>query len=330
MTSTHHDDDPGAQRGVAVGYEGPPSDTALDWAAGEAARRGVPLTVVHAYLIEPAYAWGYGYPLPTGEIEGMHRELLRQAEVTLAQGAARVAAGHPGLDVRTSLVSDTAAAALVTASTSAGLVVLGRRPHRWNAPFGSVAVAVSAHAQCPVAVVPGPVVSEHEPDAGPSPALDVPAGDVVLGLDDSPECDDAAGFAFARAAALGTGVTIVHAWWVDVAILTMADVPTWQRVEDERAFVVDELVRPWRARFPQVPVRRLSAHTQPGPALVLAARGADVLVMGSRGRGGFASLLLGSVSRHVLTHGTTPVVIVRQGQLVRSGLVDPTSTVRSS
>ncbi len=329
MTSTHHDD-PGAQRGVTVGYEGAPSDTALDWAAGEAARRGVPLTVVHTYLIEPAYAWGYGYPSPTGEIEGMHRELLRQAEVTLAQGAAQVAVGHPGLDVRTSLVSDTAAAALVTASASAGLVVLGRRPHRWNAPFGSVAAAVAAHARCPVAVVPGPVGSEHEPDAVPNPALDVPAGDVVLGLDDSPECDDAAGFAFARAAALGTGVTIVHAWWVDVTVMSMAEMPTWQRVADEHAFVVDELVRPWQDRFPRVPVRRLSAHTQPGPALVLAARGADVLVMGSRGRGGFASLLLGSVSRHVLTHSTTPVVIVRQGQLVRSGLVEAASTVRSS
>lgn len=333
---TSNQDDPGARSHVAVGYEGPVSDTALTWAATEAAGRGVPLTVVHTYVTGAAYSWGYGYPLPTAEIEQMHRELRSQAEATLAQGVARVSAHQPGLDVRTLLVDASPAAALVTASTSAALLVLGRRPHhRWSAPFGSVAVAVAAHSQCPVAVVPNPVDAtqagaDDDPDADASAAPDVPAGNVVLGLDDSPECDDATGFAFARAAARGTGLTIVHAWWVDVALLTMADVPTWQQVADERAFVVDELVRPWCERYPQVPVQRLSAHTQPGPALVLAARDADVLVMGSRGRGGFTSLLLGSVSRHVMTHSNTPVVVVRQGQLARSGSVDPASAVRST
>lgn len=318
---------------VAVGYEGPVSDPAVAWAAAEATRRGVPLQVVHSFLAEPSYAWGFGYPMPPGDIAQMHHDLLRRAEDTIAQGVAALAGRHPGLDVRTSLVADSPAAALVTASAGAVLLVLGRRPHhRWNAPFGSVAGAVAAHARCPVVVVPSPLgdAPEPEPDASSTAALDVPPGTVVLGLDDSPECEDATGFAFARAAALGRGVAVVHAWWVDVAILTMADVPTWQQVDDERAFVVDELLRPWHERYPQVPVQRLSAHTQPGAALVMAGRDADVVVIGSRGRGGFTSLLLGSVSRHVMTHSDAPVVVVRQGQLVRSGLVAPASAVRSS
>lgn len=330
MSSTHTHDAT-AHPVVAVGYEGPVSDPAVTWAAAEAARRGVPLQVVHGYQVDPSYAWGFGYPMPPGDIAQMHHDLLRRAEDTLAQGVAGLAGRHPGLDVRTSLVADSPAAVLVTASASAVLLVLGRRPHhRWNAPFGSVAGAVAAHAQCPVVVVPGPLDDAAEHGADSAVAPDVPPGDVVLGLDDSPECEDATGFAFARAAALGTGLTVVHAWWVDVAVLTMADVPTWQRVDDERAFVVDELVRPWHERYPQVPVRRLSAHTQPGAALVLAARDADVIVIGSRGRGGFTSLLLGSVSRHVMSHSDAPVVVVRQGQLVRSGLVAPASAVRST
>jgi nucleotide-binding universal stress UspA family protein len=110
-------------------------------------------------------------------------------------------------------------------------------------------------------------------------------------------------------------VTAVHAWWVDPAVLALSEGAAWSEVEEDEPVVVDALLAPWATRHPQVPVTRVVVRERPGDALVAAGVGAELLVVGSRGRGGFADLLLGSVSRDVLQHATCPVAVVRAGQL---------------
>ena len=81
-------------------------------------------------------------------------------------------------------------------------------------------------------------------------------------------------------------------------------------VPAETAALTDA-VAGWRKKFPDVDVRERVVHAIAAPALVDAARGAELLVVGSRGRGGFRSLLLGSVSHAVMHHATAPVAVVR-------------------
>ncbi|MFC7615699.1 universal stress protein [Actinokineospora soli] len=144
--------------------------------------------------------------------------------------------------------------------------------------LGSTAVQVAAHARCPVVVVRG----ER-------------SGDVVVGVDGSAHSVEAIAFAFGEAQRLGAGVVAVTAG----------------SQEDEAARALAESVAGWAERYPDVPVRRSVVRGHAARALVDAAADAALLVVGSRGAGGFRGMLLGSVSQGVLHHATCPVAIVR-------------------
>lgn len=75
--------------------------------------------------------------------------------------------------------------------------------------------------------------------------------------------------------------------------------------------VVDSVLAELGAAPADVEIRRVLRRGRPPEVLIEAAEGADMLVVGSRGRGGFRGLLLGSVSQQVAQHGSVPVVIVR-------------------
>ena len=304
---------------VVVGYADDHSDVALDWAAEEALRLGVELQLLHSYSAETSYPWGYGYPLPAGDIARVEAAVHERAADLLRTVEERTREAHPSLSVTAAIARGSAPASLVAASAEASTVVVGRRArHAWSPALGSVSLPVAAHAACPVVVVPS-----REPDEGPAapaPAAEHPAaGQVVLGLDDSPECADATAFAFAQASARGLGVVAVHAWWVDPA-MAVPLVTDWDEVADAEQLGTDTLLAPWRDRYPDVPVTRVLARGKAADALVQAAGGAALLVVGSRGRGGFASLLLGSVSRRVLARASCPVAVVHRGQLPERGL----------
>jgi nucleotide-binding universal stress UspA family protein len=201
------------------------------------------------------------------------------------------------------VVQEQAAFALITASTRADTVVVGSRGLGAvkEALLGSTSLQLVAHARCPVVVVR----EVGEPDA------DAP---VVVGADGSSLSADATGYAFAQAARRGRAVTVLHAW--DPRLYSSGlgmgtIVETWNDLEATQQDIVASAVAPWVEAYPDVEVRTHVLPGRPGEVLVDASAHAELVVVGSRGRGGFRGLLLGSVSRNVLLRAHCPVAVVR-------------------
>jgi nucleotide-binding universal stress UspA family protein len=283
---------------VVVGIDGTPgADRALAWARQHACNESRPLHLVHAHpvlLVEPGAV-------------GLTPFSARQAEVwraravrLLADTAASASAAAPDLVVTTELVSGSAGGALVAASTGAHVVVVG---DRGLGPLcslvGSVSAQTAEHAHAPVVVVR---------DGG----ADRPRDGVVVGVDATPGSQACLAFAFEHAAALGTGLDVVHAWpWDGGPSAPMT--PLWEpdaQVESVHRRVLDDALAGWSHKYPQVAVTPSLVRDHAVPALLEHADGARLLVVGRRGRGGFAGLLLGSVGRDVLHRATCPVAVV--------------------
>ncbi|MGX7826250.1 universal stress protein [Actinokineospora sp. 24-640] len=202
----------------------------------------------------------------------------------------------PAIEVTSELPEGTPVPLLLRASRSAALVVLGSRGLGGFSGLlvGSSAVQVAAHACVPVVVV-------H----GGGPGERTARGDVVVGVDGSAHSADAIAFAFGEARRLGTGLLAVS---VAPVGLPAGELPA----DDARtARALAEAMAGWAEKYPEVPVRRDVVVGHPARTLTDLAAGAAMLVVGSRGAGGFRGLLLGSVSQAVLHHATCPVAIVR-------------------
>lgn len=286
-------------RPIVVGVDGSAdSIAAARWAVDEARLRRRPVTLVHVY------SWPVPVvpmaPVPSSWTE---ETLRRAAEALVAEAVAAVRTEDVPVtgDVRSGPVAYT----LVEASRGADLVVLGHRGRGGFATLllGSVAATVAAHARCPVAVV--------RPYTGQLPADNL----VLVGADGSPASGTAVGFAFEEADLRGATLGVVRAWrppgpsWrSDVRPAGYDDLA---ELETAEALWLQDWVQPWREKHPQVPVRWMLTGNRPAAGLVEAARKAVLLVVGSRGHGGFAGLLLGSVSQQVINHAPCPVVVVR-------------------
>jgi nucleotide-binding universal stress UspA family protein len=190
---------------------------------------------------------------------------------------------------------------LLAEARDAVLLVLGNRGLGGFAGLllGSAAVQVSAHADCPVLVVRG------EPRAD---------GPVVVGVDGSELSDLAVGFAVEEAARRGTALVAVHAWLHPVPlgpgdVLPLVYDLDALAAEEER--VLAEAVAGYAERYPEVPIRQQLVRGNPSRVLVDASAEAQLVVVGARGRGGLAGMLLGSVSHAVLHHARCPLAIVR-------------------
>ena len=291
--------------GVVVGFDGSaPSTAALDWAAAEAARRGLPLKVVLAVELGTALPMPMdsGAPWAMAKIEGAAQEVL-------ADAVERARKTDPGLVVESKLVIDTAAAALVDASRSAALIVVGNRGHGdfVGTLLGSVAFGVTAHALCPVAVVRGGSMRVPGPDAP-----------VVVGVDGSSPSNAAIDEGAELADRAGAPLKVVAAY--QVPITGWVGVTPWLDVypEDELAeaaegtakAVLAEARERIRRNHPDLDVEFTAARARPADALAERSRTAGVVVVGSRGRGGFRSLILGSVSRGLVHNAESPVLVV--------------------
>lgn len=284
---------PGA---VVVGIDdGDSSDAALDWAADEAERRAAPLHLVHTYLL-PTMAWQPEYRLYAGD-------LLERVRVTgaarLADAERHVLAGRPNLAVYRTLAHARPAQALRRVSEDARVTVVGHGPASRGARalLGSVSLSVVSDCPAPVVVV-GPDVQRRE-------------GPVVVGFDGSPTSRAAVGVAFDEAAVSGEELIVLHAWNdVDRDANRLHQLTDTARFEEQERARLSEQLTGWQQRHPDVVAHTVVDHDRPATALLHYSTHASLVVVGTRGRGGLAGMLLGSTSHTLASYGSCPIMVV--------------------
>ncbi|MBP2326608.1 nucleotide-binding universal stress UspA family protein [Kibdelosporangium banguiense] len=279
---------------VVVGIDG--SSSALDaarWAAREATRRGAPLHLISAF------GWSGTRHLGDPGLGNYHETMLRTTweAVSMAAKAAAEAAG--GVEISELVNNGFPVPLLVTESRQAGLIVIGDRGLGGFTSLlvGSVAVGLAARAECPVVVVRG----ERPLDTGP----------VVVGIDGSPVSEAALAFAFDAADSRNVPLIAVHAWTDSVFDAAVAPLLDWDAIETEERRLLAERLAGWSEKYPDVAVQRVVVRDRPAHALIGQAAHAQLVVVGSHGRGSAAGLVLGSVSHAVLHHSPCPVAFVR-------------------
>lgn len=290
MPTTHH--------GIAVGVDGSaPSRVAVDWAAREASLRGLPLTLVHVTPSSLTRMWPE-VPTPPElrewyELKG--QEFLRDAR-QVAEDAMK---GRKGIEVRRHIVTGNPSAMLIDLSKEAAMVVVGCRGLGaiGRRLLGSVSSGLVHHAHCPVAVI-------HDED----PLMPTPAvAPVVVGIDGSPASESATAIAFDEASRRGVELVAVHAW-SDFAAAELPGVE-WSDLEKQAEEALAERLAGWQERYPDVTVRRVVVLDRPAHQLLEQSESAQLTVVGSHGRGGFAGMLLGSVSTAVAELARMPVIV---------------------
>ena len=285
------------QGSVVVGVDGSAcGELAVRWAVKEAQRTQGPLHLVHA--LENEVVISDKQQLGTKETPASSDPILAAAMDT-------VRAMAPQLETTAHSVTGFAPTTLIAASKVAETVVLGShgRSAIPSALLGSVSQQVAVHGQCPVVVVRG---NDSQDVAG--------SGRVVVGVDGSEASEPALGYAFAYAASTGSSLTAVHTWWwepLEGASLGEPWIGDWTEIANQESTLVSEVLTGWSEKYPDVPVHSHVVRGDPVVELLDQAHGASLLVVGSRGRGGFIGLLLGSVSRRILKRATGPVAVVR-------------------
>ncbi|MEU1392236.1 MULTISPECIES: universal stress protein [unclassified Nonomuraea] len=256
---------------IVVAVDGSaPATAAVEWAAADAARRGLDLRIVHVR-----------------RADGSARVLE----------AAAALAGPVGVtaEALTGNVVDT----LVAESPSADSLVLGWRGLGGftGMSAGSVSVAVAGHAAGPVVVVRTPPQGRHDR--------------VVVGFDGSGHARAAMEYAVEQARARRARLHVVSAWQIPVSSPYAAAYGSLIEVMQDADRQAHGHVVPWRQANPDLVITEEQPCEHPVSALVRAAGTADLVVVGSRGLGGFASAVLGSVGHGVLHHAACPVAVVR-------------------
>jgi nucleotide-binding universal stress UspA family protein len=282
---------------ILVAVDGSPeSDLAVAWATRESVLRDAPVTLMH--VISPDLM---NVPLlPTFNTpewyENSACHILRHAERDYRAESTGVVQTDPHLVVDHGSI----VASLANASKDAQLIVVGNR--RLGAfrrlVGGSVSTGLLRHAHCPVAVVNGVTAAGRASDAP-----------VVLGVDGSDASDAATALAFDEAFRRQVDLVAVHAWsdaGVDADF--GSDWHVYHTLADE---ALSARMAKWQERYPNVPVRRRIVCNEPAYWLVQESQRAQLVVLGSRGRGGFTGMLLGSTSSAVVQAAPVTVVVAR-------------------
>lgn len=276
-------------RRVLVGYDGSAdADLGLDWAAEYAGLHGLPIEVVAAagdmeYLPERS----------AQDVEPLVRRWLDRAAGRLEERGTT--------EWTTRWTRDKAVPELIEASADAAVLVLGARGHGviGGMVLGSVSQHVTRHARCPVVAVRGAQTLERRR--------------VVVGVDGSEGARKALDFGFEHAERTGSTLVAVHGqgmaavngpWDASLAAGVAEELEAAQRL-------LAEAVAGHRQDHPDVPVELLPLPVPAVRALADASATASLVVVGTRGRGGFVGLLLGSVSAMALQHAECPVAVIR-------------------
>jgi len=285
---------------IVVGIDGREEDAnALDWAAAEAVSLGAPVHVITALDIDLPLAGG-GEAVPMALIEDA---LDDDATARLERACARVAERAPGVPVTAYRSSGRAARVLLDASERARTVVLGsaRGGNLERILLGATSTSVVALARCPVVVV-GPVLPED--------------GDIVVAFDDSPHSRAALWYAAATAERLRVPVRVVSGWFLEVVdgvVATTPGSPQYEKVKQRLHGSIDAALEPVIAAHADVAFTAVVKQGKIVDIVLAESNDARLLVLGTRGRGGIAGMLFGSVSRKVLQTAGVPVAVLSHG-----------------
>jgi nucleotide-binding universal stress UspA family protein len=285
---------------LVVGVDGSAaSDAAVGWAAQEAMIRGLSIKLLHVVA-----------PTLTSSVEEPNNTITHEQEFKARQvlnRARRIVDEHKGEarpKVRVELRYAGVLATLIDASRDAQMIVVGARglgEFGWHM-LGSVSSGLLHHAHCPVAVI-------HDPDSAVREMRD--DAPVLVGIDGSPASEAATALAFDEASRRGVPLVALHAW-SDVGVFPILGMD-WQVYRDEGDEVLGERLAGWQEMYPDVQVYRRLVCDVPARWLINESESAQLVILGSRGRGGFAGLHLGSVSSAVAQSARVPVIVVRSG-----------------
>lgn len=285
--------------GIVVGIDGSPgSDAAVSWAAREASLRGETLTLLHA--VQPVVV-SWSISASQVSVADWQEENARRAVDQARNGVGAALDPELQQDVRSEVLYAHPVDALVDASKDARMIVVGShgRGALGRLLMGSVSRGVVEYAHCAVAVV--------HPDQDSAP-ID-PSAHVLLGIDGSPASEAATAWAFEEASRRGVGLIVLHAW-SDVGVFPIFGMD-WRQYQGQGEEVLAERLAGWQERYPDVHVTRRLVCDTPAYWLLQESHSAQLVVVGSHGRGGFGRMRLGSVSTALAQSATVPVVVVR-------------------
>ncbi|HET7741233.1 MAG TPA: universal stress protein [Mycobacterium sp.] len=284
--------------GILVGVDGSAeSGAAVRWAAREAVLRDTAVTLVH--VVAPVVVT---WPVANlGPSFSDWQEDNAQQAIEQAQKQFQAEVGDArSPDVHTLVLYDNVASGLVKASRDAAMIVAGSRGLGaiGGALMGSASRSLLHHAHCPVVVVRGDQALAAN-DGSP----------VLVGIDGSPASEAATALAFDEASRRHVDLVALHAW-SDIGVFPVLGMD-WHEYEDLGHELLGERLAGWQEQYPDVRVRRRVVCDQPAHRLLDESQHAQLVVLGNRGRGGFAGLLLGSVSTAVAEAAKCPVIVVR-------------------
>ncbi len=284
---------------VTVGTDGSDhAKLAVRWAAHHAHLRGAPLLIATAVSAPVAYGMGGNLPQEFfTALEDDGARIIREAEEIAREVSA-------SLTIDTVVKLEATGPALLSLSEQAQTMVVGTRGLSGlaSAFMGSISSLVARHAACPVIVV------RSEQEGTPAPV----SGPVVVGVDGSENSAPAVAAAVREASLRGATLVAVHAW-SDVPLSTMDPIAQVRGLFDEAAVadaVLSERLAGYSDDYPDLNIEHVVVLDRPDTAILDHADGAQLVVVGSRGRGGFAGLMLGSTSIKVLRSSRCPVMVV--------------------
>jgi nucleotide-binding universal stress UspA family protein len=289
---------------IIVGVDGSEqSQAALGWAIGQVELVDADLVLAHTWnpdsYATPAMAGAVPDMIQAGALNDEAEELAQAwLDDLVTATAARTTASVSGV-----LASGSPAGHILDLSAEAIMVVVGSRGRGGlrSAVLGSTSQQITHHAQCPVVVVRDSAAAA--------------ANQVVVGVDGSPASLVALGEAFAQAKLRGASLLMVHAWSTSFAGTLVISDQYFDRVRasevDEGWALLNQSLAELQATDQSVEIIERLEQGSPAAAIIEASKEAVLTVVGSRGRGGFAGLVLGSVSGSVLAHADSAVMVVR-------------------
>lgn len=288
---------------VVVAVDGSEASlNAVRWAANTATKRGIPLRIASSYTM-PQFLYAEGMVPPKELYDDLQNETLEKIE----EARSIAHESFPDLKIGHTVAEGSPIDMLLEMSHDVTMIVMGSRGMGGlsGMVMGSVSASVVSHAACPVVVVRDDNAVNEANKYGP----------VVVGVDGSEVSQKATEYAFEEANARSSELVAVHTWMdmqvqASLAGLSAAQAE-WADVEKEQGELLAERLSSFQEKYPDVPVKKVIARDRPVRALSDNSEGAQLLVVGSHGRGGFKGMLLGSTSRALLQSAPCPMMVVR-------------------